>query len=38
MTNEEMKNPRQEGQYRGIRCKKAVFSGGGVYSPIHVHE
>ena len=35
MTNEEMKNPRQEDQYRGIRCKKAVFRWGVVYSPIH---
>ena len=34
MTNEEMKNPRQEDQYRGI-AKKAVFRGEGVYSPIH---
>ena len=29
MTNEEKEEPRWEGQYRGICCKKAVFFGGG---------
>ena len=28
MTNEEMKNPQQEDQYRGIHCKKSCNYGG----------